>query len=630
MNRKLFLVIALAVASLSVYSQDANERVYNYEILTPQRNNSRIVSKPKVQGWASTRLEEKLDRGLIAVKKPAGGVYVSWRLLRSDTPETAFNLYRSANGKSWRKLNSHPISQTTDFTDKGGSAKSLYKVCPVVAGKEGEPSIVAKSLSQNYLSIKFQGAYPSQKVGVGDLNGDGAYDYVIKQPQQRTDPGAWHRSDETFKLEAYLSDGTFLWRKDLGWNIEQGVWYSPYVVADFNGDGKAEIAVKTAPTDKDYRDKAGRVVGKVPFNYGNGEAGSSQYGICPEYLSILDGMTGEEITRVPWIGQGQSFGDYNRNNRNQLAVAYLDGKTPCLLMNRGTYRRMVVNAYQLINKELQLLWSWDGDEENPVIRSQGAHQIVCADVDGDGRDEAVLGSVVLDDNGEALWSAGLGHPDKAILADIDPDNAGLEVLFGAEVSHEQRGVCLVDAASGRELWHIGHYTGHVGNAMAVDLRPEIPGLECIATEDKKGGKVTETRYINDCKGNKIGGEEDVPGPTDWIWWDSDNLREMPLYASGKAVGASGPVGKGFTFQLAKYKGDTLQGDFEGSIIMIADLFGDWREEIVTVVDGELRVYTTTIPAKDRRESLMQDPLYRNYVYQRSMGYTQSPSPSKNF
>ncbi len=614
--RFIFATVAL-LAAFAAGAQDPNERVYNYELLNPQGNTRNISPKPKVEGWAQERVKEPLDRGVVAVRTD-GGVYVGWRLLETDDPGVAFNVYRTTNGRSFKKVNSRPVSATTDFVDKKAPAGAAYQVRPVVGRKELPASKTVAALEQNYVSVPFQGNYPSQKVAVADLNGDGAYDFVIKQPQQRTDPGSWHRSDDTFKLEAYLSDGTFLWRHDLGWNIEQGVWYSPYVVADLDGDGKAEIAVKTAPTDKDYRDEAGRVVGRVPANY-NGKPGYSPYGPCPEYLSILDGMTGREIDRVPWIEQGQEFGDYNRNNRNQMAIAYLDGKTPAVLINRGTYRKMVVNAYHLVNGKLQPVWVWNGDEESPVIRSQGAHQIVCGDVDNDGREEVVMGSVVIDDNGQALWSAGLGHPDKAIVADIDPDNPGLEILFGVEVWHDKRGVCLVDAATGKELWNIGEYTGHVGNAMATDLDPSIPGLECFATEDSKGGKTGETKYIMDAKGNRIGTMADVPGCTDWIWWDADNLREMPVYGGQRG-----------SFGLGKYKGETVQEGLQGSILLIGDLFGDWREEIVTVVGGELRVYTTTIPAKDRRVTLVQDPLYRSYIYNRSMGYTQAPSPSYTF
>ena len=617
MRARILLTAAAVLLAVAAGAQDTNERVYNYEVLNPQGNTRNISPKPKVEGWAQERVKEPLDRGVVAVRTGAG-VYVGWRLLETDDPGVAFNVYRTTNGRSFKKVNSRPVSATTDFLDKNAPAGSSYQVRPVVARKELPASRTVAALEQNYVRVPFQGDYPSQKVAVADLNGDGAYDFVIKQPQQRTDPGSWHRSDDTFKLEAYLADGTFLWRHDLGWNIEQGVWYSPYVVADLDGDGKAEIAVKTAPTDRDYRDEAGRVVGRVPANY-NGKPGYSPYGPCPEYLSVLDGMTGREIDRVPWIEQGQEFGDYNRNNRNQMAIAYLDGKTPSVLINRGTYRKMVVNAYHLVNGKLQLQWSWNGDEENPVIRSQGAHQIVCADVDNDGREEVVMGSVVIDDNGQALWSAGLGHPDKAIVADIDPDNPGLEILFGVEVWHEERGVCLVDAATGKELWRIGEYTGHVGNAMATDLDPSIPGLECFATEDSKGGKTGETKYIMDCKGNRIGTMADVPGCTDWIWWDADNLREMPIYGGQRG-----------TFGLGKYKGETVQEGLEGSILLIGDLFGDWREEIVTVKNGELRVYTTTIPARDRRVTLVQDPLYRSYIFNRSMGYTQAPSPSYTF
>lgn len=617
MRARILLTAAAVLLAVAASAQDTNERVYNYEVLNPQGNTRNISPKPKVEGWAQERVKEPLDRGVVAVRTGAG-VYVGWRLLETDDPGVAFNVYRTTNGRSFKKVNSRPVSATTDFLDKNAPAGSSYQVRPVVARKELPASRTVAALEQNYVRVPFQGDYPSQKVAVADLNGDGAYDFVIKQPQQRTDPGSWHRSDDTFKLEAYLADGTFLWRHDLGWNIEQGVWYSPYVVADLDGDGKAEIAVKTAPTDRDYRDEAGRVVGRVPANY-NGKPGYSPYGPCPEYLSVLDGMTGREIDRVPWIEQGQEFGDYNRNNRNQMAIAYLDGKTPSVLINRGTYRKMVVNAYHLVNGKLQLQWSWNGDEENPVIRSQGAHQIVCADVDNDGREEVVMGSVVIDDNGQALWSAGLGHPDKAIVADIDPDNPGLEILFGVEVWHEERGVCLVDAATGKELWRIGEYTGHVGNAMATDLDPSIPGLECFATEDSKGGKTGETKYIMDCKGNRIGTMADVPGCTDWIWWDADNLREMPVYGGQRG-----------TFGLGKYKGETVQEGLEGSILLIGDLFGDWREEIVTVKNGELRVYTTTIPARDRRVTLVQDPLYRSYIFNRSMGYTQAPSPSYTF
>ena len=616
MKRLLFLVLSLSVAGV-VTAQDINERVYNNPVLQPQNNNNRIEPKPKVEGWATERVVERLNRGVVALQNGAGEIYVSWRLLADDPEGVAFNVYRSVNGGAFRKINARPVAQTTDFIDRNASVRNenTYAVRPVVNGREtGESEktgVIPDGL--NYTSIKFQGDYVCQKVAVADLNGDGILDFIIKQPNQTVDPGVWRRSETTWKIEAYLHDGTFLWRKDLGWNIEQGVWYSPFVAYDLNGDGRAEIAVKTAPTDRDYRDHAGRVVGNPPHYYGDRPVDRSLEA-CPEWCSILDGMTGEVLDSVPWPSQNQRFGDYNRNNRNQMAVAYLDGKTPSILINRGTYRAMAVDAYQLNGTKLEKLWSWDGDEENPAIRSQGAHQIVCVDLDNDGRDEVVMGSVVLDDNGEALWSIGLGHPDKAYVAKVIPDRPGLQVFYALEVWHEQNGVCLVDAATGEYIWTIGHHTTHVGDGIAVDIDPAYPGLECFATEASKAG--SEDKYMFNASGERLGSAAEVPGCREWVWWDGDLLRET-----------TAREGRNEPFSLVKYKGETLTGRLEGQIMMIADIRGDWREEIVTMLPGELRIYSTAIPAQDRRVTLLQDPLYRSYVINRSMGYDQPPTTS---
>jgi rhamnogalacturonan endolyase len=422
---------------------------------------------------------------------------------------------------------------------------------------------------------------------------------VIKQPGGRVDPGVWRKSPETFKLEAYLSDGTFLWRKDLGWNIELGIWYSPFIVYDFDGDGKAEIAVKTAPSEPVYRDSIGKVFDG------------------PEYISILNGMTGEETTRANWPERSPRFGDYNRNNRNQLGMAYLDGKTPCLLVCRGTYRLMVVDAYQFHNNKLEKLWRWDGDEENPVVRSQGAHSLHTVDLDNDGRDEIVLGSAVLDDNGTLLFSAGVGHPDKCFVTDIDPNRPGMEIFFANEVWHDSLGVSMVDARTGQPIWNIGHHTQHVGEGMVADILPQHPGLECFAGESAKAG--FDYEYLLTANGERLEHTGKMPTFDNWLFWDADKLRESVVYPP-REDGAP----RSRTYSIAKFRGNTLTSDIEGMVTMIADLAGDWREELITVMPGELRIYTTLIPATDRRICLMQDPLYRSDVVHRSMGYAQSP------
>ncbi len=597
-GRTRFLVLVLLVAfSLSLYAQDPRERLYNYQVLKPNH-----TDKPKVEGWASERISEQINRGLMAFKTPEK-IYLSWRLLESDSPNVAFDVYEEQEGEKAQKLNQQPVSETTDFLVKNYKPSARYFIQTVGNDKEETSAKVSPKQEGTlpYKTFPFKGEYSPDRVAVADLNGDGEYDFIIKQPGGRVDPGVWRKSPETFKLEAYLSDGTFLWQKDLGWNIELGIWYSPFVVYDFNGDGKAEVALKTAPTDVDYRQEDGRVFSG------------------PEYCSILDGMTGKEIDRVDWPERNPRFGKYNRTNRNQMGMAYLDGKTPCLLVARGTYRLMVVDAYQMKGKKLEKLWRWDGDEENPVIRSQGAHSLHTVDVDNDGRDEIVLGSAVLDDDGTLLFSAGVGHSDKCFVSDIDPDRPGMEIFFANEVWHDTCGVSMIDAATGEQIWNIDHYTRHVGNGMVADIMPDVPGLECFASEDSKAG--LHDKYMLSSKGEYLARNLGVPQCANWIFWDADKLRESIEFSGKREPGMR--FGKP-EYSIVKYPTDTICNQIEGSIMMMADLYGDWREELVTVLPGELRIYSTTIPAKDRRVCLMQDHLYRSDVVHRSMGYFQSP------
>ena len=606
-------LLSCAVASIAA-AEDQAERQFFTPAVNPKHKD-----KPKVTGWAAQRVDEKINRGMLAVPNPPerpggqaaeGKVYLGWRLFRTDPQGTAFNVYRSIEGGNPVRLNQMPVAATTDFLDERPALgrPCAYRVRPVLEGREGEASeeaLLAADAGKDkphYASIKFQGAYTAQRIAVGDLDGDGTYDFVIKQPSQGIDPaGGPNTGGLTYKLEAYTSGGTFLWRKDLGPGIEPGIWYSPYVVYDFDGDGKAEVAVKTGP--EDAREADGRV-----------RAG-------PEWVSILDGLTGKEMMRADWPPRDPRLGDYNRINRNQMGIAYLDGKTPCLLVARGTYKLMGVDAYQYHDRKLERLWHWDGDEEIPLIRSQGAHNMHAADVDEDGRDEVVLGSCVLDDNGTCLWSAGLGHPDKCFVTDVDPARPGLEIFYAIEPWHDDgNGVCLVEARTGKTIWSIGRPTRHVGDGMVADIDPSVPGLECFATEDSKGG--SSERYLFSAAGKPLATGEDVPGCRNWVFWDADLLRET-ITGGGRGRGGFGR-GRSAGASIAKYRGPALTSGIEGAIMMIADILGDWREELITVLPGELRIYTTTLPARDRRACLMQDPVYRADVAHRSQGYEQSP------
>ncbi len=555
------------------------------------------VEKPKVQGFAGNRVTELMDRGLVAVPCGQGRVYVGWRLLASDPPKAAFNLYRSTGGKMVR-LNDHPLTATTDFVDTTAPAETQCTYTVRVVTPNGEqpvsPSAVATASpeARNYLAIELDPGVTVQKVGIGDLDGDGRYDYVIKQPQDNIDPALpwWTPSPDTYKLEAYTLGGRRLWRNDLGWAIERGIWYSPMITFDFDGDGKAEVAAKTG--EGDPRGEDGRV-----------ETG-------PEWVTIFDGATGRELARDDWPSRktrGEKY-NYNLASRNQMCVAYLDGKTPCLIVNRGTYTTIRLVAYQFHTGRLEKLWSWDSREETGRGRynSQGAHIMHAADVDGDGRDEVIYGSAVVDDNGNGLWTTGFGHPDFCFVGDIDPERPGLEIFYGIEPRREDAGLCLADAATGEILWKLAEPTNHVGtDGMCADIDPRYPGSECHAADLDRERHFARA-WLFSARGELLSKERQgrMSQP---VFWDSDPQRELLRGSS-----------------VCDFQGENHPGKIEGRLVAIADVLGDWREEIITSLPGELRIYTTTIPAADRRVALMQDPIYRIDVAVAAMGYYAAP------
>ena len=532
---------------------------------------------------------EKLDRGLIARRCGQGKVYVGWRLLRDDDPKIAFHVYRRTGGEPVR-LTSEPIRKTTDFTDAAPPAAKAgeYIVRGVTGGREGPPGKAVRPGGGAYVRIKLKGDDTFQKVGIADLDGDGRYDFVIKTPNANIDPWYkyWKKSPDTYKLEAYKHDGTFLWRFDLGWSIERGIWYSPYVVADLDGDGKAEVAVKTGKGDP------------------RGEDGKVQTG--PEYVTILDGLTGRPRTQVDWPSRRAFTGKhaYNYASRNQLGVAYLDGKTPCLIVERGTYNVITVDAYAYRGGKLRKRWRWTNTGKDRRYWGQGAHWMHAADVDADGRDEVLLGSVALDDDGTVLWSTGLGHPDHFYVGDLDPARAGLEVYYGIETRRARNGMCMVDAATGKILWGHDQPTRHIhSSGLASDFDPAQPGAECYSGERD----LRDKRWIRTCKGKVLEMRDLGTLAPRAVYWDADPQRE--LLVRGK---------------IGKYKGATLAPRVEGHLAAVADVLGDWREELICSVKGEMRIYTTTLPAADRRVCLMQDPLYRLDVVVAAMGYFQVP------
>lgn len=528
----------------------------------------------------------KLDRGLVALRQDDGSVFLSWRLFADDPGSVTFAVVRQDEqgaGDSQVPVTQEPY-RLTNCVDRRASGKAcLYELYVCTNGHRAEKPVASARVApldsaKPYLSIPLHGDYDFQKVGVGDLDGDGSLEFVIKQPNFNTDPyqrpGYWKPSTTTYKIEAYRLDGTMMWRHDMGWSIEAGIWYSPWVVYDVDGDGKAEVYCKAGQGDP--RDEKGLV----------------QEG--PEYLVKLDGETGRIVGRVPWLSR-EGFSSYNYYCRNFLTVAYLNGKTPSLIMQRGTYRLIKTEA---LDKDLNRIWYWDSTREKARYAGQGSHGLISADVDEDGRDELVLGAAVLDDDGRGLWTLEMGHPDVCYVADVHPGNAGLEVFYGFETRQKTDGLCVVDAATGRKLWAHKKPTRHLhGQGMVGDVLAEHAGMEVLAGERdlpqrwfySASGKLIELRQ----KGTL------TPRP---LWWDADGQKEVVV---------SGAV--------RDWDGPPMQ-PLAGRVIAVMDCLGDHREEVVTSLKGEMRIYSTTVPTAHRRACLLQDHHYRMGVAAQTMGY----------
>ncbi|OGV72677.1 MAG: hypothetical protein A3K19_06860 [Lentisphaerae bacterium RIFOXYB12_FULL_65_16] len=583
---------------------------YDYLTFTPAFE--RVVAP--VQGWATERFADKLDRGLTAVRTPPadvkgaaapvtgqGPVYLSWRLLPDDPPDIAFDVLRQDASGTPQRLNQEPISRTTDFVDDVAPVGAECRYTVVLARQPKDrvtspPAVVAANAALlAYTSIKFRDDCSVQKLGIADLDGDGRPDFVIKQPDQNIDPyyTYWSRSPTTHKLEAYRADGSFMWCYDLGWGIEVGVWFSPFIIYDLDGDGRAEVICKASAGDP--RDAEGKVFSG------------------PEYVLVLDGATGKERCRADWPSREGFKGEsaHNLAARNQLGIAYLDGKTPCLIVERGTYSIQKVTAFQMRENRLEQLWAWDNRPDGRRYQGQGAHTLRAADVDGDGRDEVILGSSVLDDNGLPLWSTGLGHPDCIFVGELDPRHPGLEIFNNIEPGQKANGFCMIDARTGTILWGLKEQSYHMGMGVTADIDAAHPGCECWAGEDAKSAafKGAPPRWLYSAQGEELAKDVQVPpfGLTT-VYWDADPQRELIQ-----------------SRQVRDYQGGVHVAGVEGSVMAIADIAGDWREEIVTVAKGELRIYQTTVPADWRQVTLWADPIYRLDIAAYSSGYSGVPS-----
>lgn len=602
---------------------------------------------------------EKLNRGLIVTKLPnSAKAFLSWRYLGTDDPSVRFNVYKVASGEA-TKLNSEPL-KVTNFTASSTLASNKFYV--EVLDKDGKviettpevsrvenPFLKLKldrpaggvTLAPNYAGdSKNLAEYPNGEpysyspndCSVGDVDGDGEYELFVKWDPSNSHDNSHRGYTGNVYIDCYKFDGTKLWRIDLGCNIRAGAHYTQFLVYDFDGDGKAELACKTAPGTIDGQGNAVLMGSdKVTDDYRKKGGNSSTLGTIlsgPEYLTVFNGETGAEMATVkyePARNINSSWGDSygNRSERYLACVAYLDGKTPSMVFCRGYYTAAYVTAYDWDGKEITKQWMYSSTEAGAKeLYGQGAHGISVGDVDGDGCDEIVFGSATLDHSGVCLSSTRLGHGDALHLSDLMPDRKGLEVFMVHEEKAGGYAAEIHDPRTG-EILVRKNYSADNGRGIALDLDPNYRGFEWCSQGDDN---------VYDINGNAISAKK--PARNFRIYWNGDLYDEDLDGGNGKEIVAKtwNPSTKSMT-SCASFTSiagiSTLHScnTTKSTPNLTADIFGDWREEAIYWDSKDsctIYVFTTQIPTEHRVMTLMHDHVYRMGIAWQNVAYNQPP------
>lgn len=606
---------------------------------------------------------ENLNRGVIAIRD-GGNVIVSWRTLSSDKKGEAFDLYR--NGV---RLNKEALTKGgTCFIDQDPlSTDATYEVRG--GGKNGSYTLKADA-PDGYLPIKIQRpaegmtpdgqtfSYSANDASVGDVDGDGQYEIILKRDPSNAHDNAHDGYTGPTLFDCYRLDGTLLWRIDMGINIRSGAHYVPFIVYDLDGDGKAEFIVKTSDGT---RDGLGRVIGdsladyrhRAPENAPNptperewskynkqGRPKTGRILTGAEYITVFNGLTGAAMDTKPYIPERGNLKDWgddyaNRSDRMLAGVGYLDGQHASAIFCRGYYTRTVLAAWDWDGHELRQHWVFDtnnsgtGKDGKPhsTYAGQGNHNLRIADVDGDGCDEIIYGSMTVDHDGQGLYNTGMGHGDAIHLMAFDPSSRELQIWD----CHENRrdGSDFRNARTGEIIFQIPSRSD-VGRAMAADIDPTNPGVEMWSTD---------SHGIRNIKGEILNTAQDPDDPQHQqhlkigdrylsvnfgIWWDGDLLREL---LDHETISKYDWENKTITV-IKKLEGVVFNNGTKSNPCLSADILGDWREEVMvrTPDSEELRIYVSPFPTDYRINCLMEDIPYRLSTAAQNVGYNQPSEP----
>ena len=573
-------------------------------------------------GGNGTAVMEYLDRGIYAVNS-GNGMFVSWRYNADDPDNAVYQLYRDGE-----LIYTSKAGDPTCYQDAGGSAASKYRVDTLNGSKVISSEDCKFTSNSNYFDVPLkvpQGgsingeafSYSPNDTVVGDVDGDGQYELFVKWDPSNAKDNSQSGVTGNVYIDCYTLTGTMLWRIDLGRNIRAGQHYTQLCVADFDSDGKAELITKTGDGTVDG---TGKVIGNGSADYRN-DGGYVLTG--PEYLSLFDGQTGAAKDTIAFpVERGDAtssaakntWGDNygNRVDRFNSGIAYLDGVHPSAIYGRGYYTRMTVSAIDVVNGKLSVRWKFDtGFDSNVPGWGDGNHNLMTADVDNDGKQEICMGSTMIDDNGKLLWCNRKGHGDAMHLGDLVPDRPGLELFMCHE--HAPYGVSLIDAATGQDIFH---YDGDkdTGRCCADNVWSGNPGAEFW------GSRPANT--IMDAAGKTL---SNIGAPQNFlIYWDGDLEREMLNDITISKFTAADKITDIFTAS-----GCASNNGTKAVPCLTADLFGDWREELLlrTEDNSRIRVFCTTASTDVRLTTLMHDTQYRTQTCCEQSSYNQPPHTS---
>jgi len=585
---------------------------------------------------AHTIQAEQLDRGVVAVKTESG-VFVSWRSLVTDDKSLTFDVYRDGV-----KINESPIDKCTNYTDHTGNASSKYVVKALLGNEVKESSDEITPWSNFYKKVHLNrpeggtspagGAHESRNytytpddVSVGDVDGDGQWELIVKWfPTNAADNSHYRYTGNTI-LDCYKLDGTQLWRIDLGINIRSGNHYTQFMVYDFDGNGKAELICKTAPGTVDGQGKHIALNNDDP----NGDYRRSDGQVIsgPEYLTVFNGETGAEIHTIPYnpprsiknFAKGNLRTDWGdnyggRSERYLATVAYLDGQHPSAVFCRGYYTASYVWALDFDGTHLTERWLHKSEEPDQGLFGEGAHSITVGDVDGDGCDEIVYGAASLDHDGTLLYRTGANHGDALHLTDMLPDREGLEVFMPHESKTLPWDTELRDARTGEIIFGRAQSGKDIGRGVAANISSKWRGHEYWAAGDA-------STY-----NNGVAVSNKCPSMNFRVYWDGDLLDELldgtTITKPNDAITQINTLAS-----FGKYSNATACNGTKNTPNLQADLFGDWREEVI-LHDGstqsDLIIFTTTSPSPYKVPTLMQDRQYRLAIAWQNVAYNQPP------